>query len=57
MQTQAHVVGTRVRSRRVEAARAESAGPRGSTAVTVFYLAAALACLAVVVAAAVGAAL
>jgi hypothetical protein len=35
----------------------ESAGPRGSTAVTVFYLAAALACLAVVVAAALGAAL
>ena len=57
MQAQAHVVRTRVRPRRVEAARAESAEPRGSTAVTVFYLAAALACLAVVVAAALGAAL
>jgi len=57
MQTQAHAVRTKARPRRVEVARAESAGPRGSTAVTAFYLVAALACLAVVVAAVVGAAL
>jgi len=57
MQTQAHAVETGLRPTRVEPARAAKAEPRGSAAVTTFYLVAALACLAVVVAAAVGAAL
>lgn len=57
MQTQAHAVETGLRPGRVETAQAETAEPRGSAAITAFYLVAALACLAVVVAAAVGAAL
>ena len=57
MQTQAHALPTSVRPERVEQPRAATAEPRGSTAVTAFYLAAALACLAVAVGAAVAAAL
>ena len=57
MQTQAHAVDTGLRPRRVETARVQTAEPRGSAAITAFYLVAALACLAVVVAAAFAAAL
>jgi hypothetical protein len=57
MQTQAHAVDTGLRPGRVETARAETAEPRGSAAITAFYMVAALACLAVVVMAAVAAAL
>ena len=57
MQTQAHAVDTGLRAGRVETALAETAEPRGSAAITAFYLVAALACLAVVVAAALAAAL
>ena len=57
MQTEAHAVQTGLRPTRVEPARAATVEPRGSAAVTAFYLVAALACLAVVVAAAVAAAL
>ena len=56
MQTQAHTVRTSHWPERVEPARATTE-PRGSAAVTAFYFVAALACLAVVVAAAVAAAL
>jgi hypothetical protein len=56
MQTQAYAVQTALRPPRVEPARAATVEPRGSAAVTAFYLVAALACLAVVVAAAIGAA-
>lgn len=57
MQTEAHAVQTGLRPTRVEPARAATVEPRGSAAVTAFYLVAALACLAVVVAAAVAATL
>jgi hypothetical protein len=56
MQTQTHAVQTVLRPTRVDPAPAATAEPRGSAAVTAFYLVAALACLAVVVAAAIGAA-
>jgi hypothetical protein len=56
MQTQAYAVETALRPTRAEPARAATVEPKGSAAVTAFYLVAALACLAVVVAAAIGAA-
>lgn len=56
MQTHAHAVDTGLRPGRVETARVQTAEPRGSAAITAFYLVAALACLAVVVAAGIAAA-
>ncbi|MGH3022531.1 MAG: hypothetical protein ACRDNI_02640 [Gaiellaceae bacterium] len=57
MQAQAYPVETSVRPERAEAARPATAEPRGPLAITAFYLVAALACLAVVVGAAIAAAL
>jgi hypothetical protein len=57
MQAQAYPVETTFLPERVAAPRAETDGPRGSLAITAFYLVAALTCLAVVLGAAVAAAL
>ena len=57
MQTEAHALPASLRPERVEPARAPTVEPRGSAVVTAFYLVAAVACLAVVVAATVAAAL
>lgn len=57
MTSETAALAARVPPRRLEAAEAPSTEVRGSPGVTAFYLVSALACLTVVVAAAIGAAL